>query len=326
MSKSFDPLYKISDALAEFVNKPKGTLMTRLDVSREFYNYIKINHLKNRVERGTIIIDDKLAKLFKLKKTDNLNYNNYITYLNLHTTEMSSSFSNPINLKIEENTIIEDIYDSDSEDENFEYSIVPEPPTVPVDNINLCFVGGVSTGKSTILNAIFCEELTQCKIKRTTMVPTIYIENENDAPNITSPELIFITISDKNKEIIEKTETGKKLNQKEYDELKFNVGKLDINILNGSYVNVYDIPGLNDARTKDVYYDYLDENFTKFNLVVLLVDIHSGLNTSDEIDIVNFITNHTKYELETNKKQIYTLVVVNKADDMQVDEEDPDAV
>jgi GTP-binding protein EngB required for normal cell division len=326
MSKSFDPLCKISDALAEFVNKPKGTLMTRLDVSREFYKYIKINHLKNRVVKGTIIIDDKLAKLFNLKKSDDLNYQNYNRYLNLHITEMSSSFSNPINLKIEENTIIEDIYDSDSDNENSAYSVVPEPPTVPVDNINLCFVGGVSTGKSTILNAIFCEELTQCKIKRTTMVPTIYIENENNAPNITSPELIFTTISDKNKEIIEKTETGKKLNQKEYDELKFNVGKLDINILNGSYVNVYDIPGLNDARTKDVYYDYLDENFTKFNLVVLLVDIHSGLNTSDEIDIVNFITNHTKYELETNKKEIYTLVVVNKADDMQVDEEDPDAV
>jgi hypothetical protein len=239
----------------------------------------------------------------------------------------------PINLKMEENLFSNDLNKNslneetdDSDNENLAHSVVPEPPTVPIDNINLCFVGGVSTGKSTILNAIFCEELTQCKIKRTTMVPTIYIENENDAPNITSPELIFTTISDKNKEIIEKTETGKNLNKKEYDELKFNVGKLDINILNGSYVNVYDIPGLNDARTKDVYYDYLDENFTKFNLVVLLVDIHSGLNTSDEIDIVNFITQHTKYELETNKKQIYTLVVVNKADDMQVDEEDPDAI
>ena len=197
-------------------------------------------------------------------------------------------------------------------------------PVVPVDNINLCFVGGVSTGKSTILNAIFCEELTQCKIKRTTMVPTIYIENENTSPNITPPETIFKLISNKNKEIIEQTESGNKINKHEYDELKFNVGKLDINVLNGSYVNVYDIPGLNDARTKNVYYSYLDENFTKFNLVVLLVDIHSGLNTSDEIDIVNFITNHTKYELETNNKQIYTLVVVNKADDMQVDEDEPD--
>ena len=215
----------------------------------------------------------------------------------------------------------DDDSDDDSDFGNYEKNNVLICPTVPIDNINLCFVGGVSTGKSTILNAIFCEELTQCKIKRTTMVPTVYIENENNTENLTSPDVIFATISDKNKEIITKTERGEKLNKNEYNELAFNVGKLDINILQGSYVNVYDIPGLNDARTKDVYYSYLDETFTKFNLVVLLVDIHSGLNTSDEIDIVNFITTHTKYELDKNNKQIYTLVVVNKADDMQLDDE-----
>lgn len=191
----------------------------------------------------------------------------------------------------------------------------------PADNINICFVGGVSTGKSTILNAIFCEELTQCKIKRTTMVPTIYIENENNPFHITPSEEIFKIISEKNKEIIEKTENGEKISKTEYSELAFNVGKLDINILNDAYVNVYDIPGLNDARTKDIYYNYLEENFFKFNLVIFIVDIHSGLNTSDEIDIVNFITNNTRYQLKTNNKKIYTLVIVNKADDMQLDED-----
>lgn len=192
---------------------------------------------------------------------------------------------------------------------------------LPVDNINLCFVGGVSTGKSTILNAIFCEELTQCKIKRTTMVPTVYIENKNHAPNL---DYIFTKIAQKNQEIIEKTESGTKVSNAEYAELRFNVGKLDINILPDSYVNVYDIPGLNDARTKSVYYKYLQHNFFRFNLVIFIVDIHSGLNTSDEADILNFITDHTRRQFDMNQKKIYTLVVVNKADDMQLIPESED--
>jgi len=199
-----------------------------------------------------------------------------------------------------------------------------KPSLLPVDNINLCFVGGVSTGKSTILNAIFCEQLTQCKIKRTTMVPTVYIENENDATNLDKPEHIFDQIAKKNQEIIEKTETGAQVSEEEYAEIQFNVGKLDINILPDSYVNVYDIPGLNDARTKSVYYKYLQKNFFRFNLVVFIVDIHSGLNTSDEADILNFIADHTKLQLNSNNKKIYTLVVVNKADDMQLVPESAD--
>ena len=190
--------------------------------------------------------------------------------------------------------------------------------TLPVDNINICVVGGVSTGKSTILNAIFCEKLTECKIKRTTMVPTVYIENENDSPNLDNPEFIFSKIAQKNADIIAKTESGDKVSDQEYTELQFNVGKLDINILPDSYVNVYDIPGLNDSRTKSVYYEYLRKNFFKFNLVVFIVDIHSGLNTSDEADILRFIADHTRHQLDKNQKKIYTLVIVNKADDMQL--------
>lgn len=192
----------------------------------------------------------------------------------------------------------------------------PKPPT---DNINICFVGGVSTGKSTVLNAIFCEQLTQCKIKRTTMVPTVYIENPDDSPDLTPAEDIFALIAKKNADIIEKTERGCQLTEQEYSELAFNVGKLDINILPDAFVNVYDIPGLNDARTKDVYYNYLDTHFVNFNLMIFIVDIHSGLNTSDEMEIVQFIASRTRDQLERNAKKIYTLVIVNKADDMQLE-------
>jgi GTP-binding protein EngB required for normal cell division len=194
----------------------------------------------------------------------------------------------------------------------------------PQENINICFVGGVSTGKSTMLNAIFCEKLTQCKIKRTTMVPTVYVENERMTVNPFEKEdkidNIFRTIEEKNTEIIAKTEKGEPFLINDCTELVFNVGKLDINILSESYVNVYDIPGLNDARTSKTYYQYLETNFHKFNLIILLVDIQSGLNTSDEMDILNFIITNTKKQLGNNRS-IFTMVVVNKADDMFEEEE-----
>lgn len=192
---------------------------------------------------------------------------------------------------------------------------------IPQQNLNIAFIGEVSTGKSTILNGIYCREITQSSIKRTTMCPSIFIENKDLKDTDIDEKKIYEEIKLKNQEIIKDTEQGFKLEN--CQELIFNVGKLDLNILENNSVNVYDIPGLNDARTKELYYNYLRTNFYKFNIIIFLVDINSGLNTSDEIDILRLITGNTIYQKEENKKNIYTLVVVNKADDMQI-KIDPD--
>ena len=185
-------------------------------------------------------------------------------------------------------------------------------------NTKLCLVGSVSAGKSTFLNSVFCKKLTQCKIKRTTMVPTRYIESETA---VDTEEDIYRIVSEKNDVIIKKTENGDKLNEADYKELEFNVGNLDIKIMSkGGLVDIYDIPGLNDARTKSEYYKYLEDNFHKFNVIVLFVDIMSGLNTSDEMDILKFIITQTRFHKERGR-DIYTLVVVNKADDMILEED-----
>lgn len=296
-SRKFD--LKARKAYAEYLTeKYMCGLLDTLNAPSYRNKYI------SQIRKEIITIIDKLATDEKFDYLDSISNSNSNSKENIQITinEYSGSDSE---LK-EGDLLAEDLLEEDNS-------------LIPVDNINLCFVGGVSTGKSTVLNGIFCEELTQCKIKRTTMVPTVYVENESNID--LEPDEIFRQISEKNKEIIEQTELGQKLDKSLYKELVFNVGKLDINILEGSYVNVYDIPGLNDARTKDIYYDYLDTNFHKFNLVVFLVDIHSGLNTSDEMDMLKFITNNTREQFENNGRQIYTLVVVNKADDMRLDED-----
>jgi len=267
--------------LTEWFKLSNAKTRTSFEERNKFANYLNDKYMCNQLDKMSSTKIVKSIRYEMLNIIDKIGTNTYLPFTNANAQ-----------------LLINELSDSELEKEQE----VEEESRIPVDNINLCFVGGVSTGKSTVLNGIFCEELTQCKIKRTTMVPTVYIEN---ASNIDlDPDEIFKQISEKNKEIIEKTESGQKLDKNIYKELVFNVGKLDINILEGSYVNVYDIPGLNDARTKDIYYDYLENNLHKFNLVVFLVDIHSGLNTSDEMDMLKFITTNTRDQFETNGRQI----------------------
>ena len=183
----------------------------------------------------------------------------------------------------------------------------------PIDNLNICLVGCVSSGKSTILNTMFCEDLAQTKIKRTTMTPCIFIETNK---KLVSFDNINKKISDTNIKLIKQSESASKPPKRsDYNPLVFPVGKLDIDCCS-KLLTIFDIPGLNDARTKTIYYDYLRDTFNVFNIVVFIVDINSGINTSDEVDILSFISEQTA--IHKNNKKIHTLVVVNKADDMQL--------
>lgn len=188
--------------------------------------------------------------------------------------------------------------------------------TTPIDNINIVILGCVSAGKSTILNAMFCQDFSQCKIKRTTMIPTAFVETKT--ANIQTPDEINKIISEKNMNIIRDTESSKPLDLEAHGiEMVFNVEKLDIKISKDYNVTLYDTPGLNDARTKNEYYKYLKANFEKFNIIMFIVNIESGLNTSDEMDIIKFIAENISIQKQ-NKKNIKLLVVANKSDEMQI--------
>lgn len=187
------------------------------------------------------------------------------------------------------------------------------------NNINICLVGCVSAGKSTILNAFFGQDYAQCKIKRTTMMPNVFVETKYSS-QIDSFEKINRTIADVNAQIYTQTDRGTRaLKLEDYGgELKFYVESMEMNVGNNIQICIYDIPGLNDARTKEVYYNYLEKNFYKFNIILFVIDIQSGLNTSDEMDILKFLSsNIAKHKTESNKN-IGLLGIINKADDMQL--------
>ena len=75
---------RISDELAAFLGKTIGTEMARTDVSREINTYIHSNGLQDTSNGRKINPDDKLTKLLKLNKEDELTYFNLQRYMKHH--------------------------------------------------------------------------------------------------------------------------------------------------------------------------------------------------------------------------------------------------
>ena len=74
----------ISAELATFFGKPTGSEMARTEVTREINKYIRSNDLQDKENGRKINPDAKLAKLLKLKKTDELTYFNLQRYMSPH--------------------------------------------------------------------------------------------------------------------------------------------------------------------------------------------------------------------------------------------------
>jgi SWIB/MDM2 domain len=75
---------KISDELASFLGKEKGTEMARTEVTRDINKYIRTHNLQDKENGRKINPDSKLAALLKLKKNDELTYFNLQRYMSPH--------------------------------------------------------------------------------------------------------------------------------------------------------------------------------------------------------------------------------------------------
>jgi len=182
------------------------------------------------------------------------------------------------------------------------------------NQINVAIFGPVSAGKSTLLNALFVASYSDMKLKRTTMTPQVYFETES----ITKKD--SAKIKQKNKEINDRLYKKKpeELTLEDIDETHYIVPKVKdlVNLEPNVYLTVYDIPGLNDAKTKDVYFQYMDNNFYKFDVILFVVDINSALNTSDEICILDKILTNSKQNFEKYGIHNKLIIVANKCDDI----------
>jgi len=81
----------ISDELADFLQKAKGSEMARTDVTREINAYIRTNSLQDSENGRKINADPKLQKLLKLTSDDVLTYFNLQKYMSPHFHKSAKS-------------------------------------------------------------------------------------------------------------------------------------------------------------------------------------------------------------------------------------------
>jgi GTPase SAR1 family protein len=181
-------------------------------------------------------------------------------------------------------------------------------------SVRMGIVGCVSAGKSTLLNAINIEQLSDTKRKRTTMLPQAYLETIGKN---TRERCDFESILNTNREANDAILNGQQeLTPENCRAIYHKVPHLYdiVSLAEGMHLDIFDVPGLDDANTEDIYFAYLDSQLPFLNVVLLVVDIENSFNTAAPVKILERIARHAKNHPQ---KQLTVCVVANKCDSMQ---------
>ena len=81
----------VSEELLKFFGKEAGTMMSRVEVSKEITAYIEKNSLKDKDNGRQINPDAKLTKLLKVNEGEVLSYFNLQRYLKIHFIKAESA-------------------------------------------------------------------------------------------------------------------------------------------------------------------------------------------------------------------------------------------
>lgn len=75
---------QVSEAMCEFMGKPKGSLIARTEVTKFITNYIKEHNLKDQTVKRHINPDASLRKLLNVPQSEQLTYFNLQKYMTSH--------------------------------------------------------------------------------------------------------------------------------------------------------------------------------------------------------------------------------------------------
>ena len=181
------------------------------------------------------------------------------------------------------------------------------------NNIHISILGPVSAGKSTFLNSLFSNTFSEMKRKKTTMLPQIY-QTTSIKEEINTTEEIY-QMNQKSNEIILKLREENKYTQADFKELIYKVSPIPdfINLPDPSATySILDMPGLNCGGGDNMYFNYIQQISKDIDVYILVFDINSSLNTTDEVNILTMIAK----EIEKNKHG-YVHILINKCDDVE---------
>ena len=184
-------------------------------------------------------------------------------------------------------------------------------------SIRVAIVGCVSTGKSTLLNALLGVKLSDTRIRRNTMLPNVYKEMNASSTKLslrTSAKACLENNRNINQAILQNRVnlTGSSMREihyvipKMYDFLRLG---------DGLPLDLYDIPGIDDAKTSNIYYNYIDHAFDQFNVIIMVVDITESFNTDASLSLLRRIADNARLRPLQPK---HVVVIANKCDHMEV--------
>lgn len=184
--------------------------------------------------------------------------------------------------------------------------------------IKIAFIGAISSGKSTLINAIIKMFLAQCKISNCTMLPWHF--QTQSGLVLSKKDQVRIS-----KQIVEINEQVKTSPEKYIDSIVTHAVPstgCEIVCTDGIPICLVDTAGTNDKDYRKHNRSYLRNNFHTFDIVVYVVDTKSGLNTSDELKTLKSIIENTKKVNDNYNRDVHIVVVCNKFDDENIPKEE----
>ena len=163
--------------------------------------------------------------------------------------------------------------------------------------INCLLVGELNVGKSTFINAIYSDVLSEAKPVRTTMGINIYKETSDTKSISNSSEILLKNTNNdikmqNSQELVENTHNIK-ISTDFGSELK----------KKGFTMNWIDTPGLADPKLDPQVYKWMENNMEHIDVVFMITNVHSG-------GIANNITKELANYLFSWKQQNSSLEVI----------------